>query len=235
MNNNLNIIYSENPAHEAGKILNEELKGDKSVLLLTSGGSSFEILDYIEKENLSSKITIGIVDERVTENPEHSNFKQLQNLAFYKSAEESGVNFLDLDLSSDDLKKSGEKFEGEIKKWEEKNPGGKIICTLGIGKDAHIAGIMPFPENKELFEELFENHQKQVVVYDAKGKNEHSLRVTVTNTFLRKVDLAVVFVKGEEKRNALKEVLEGQEKVFEKPGRIIHNMKKVFVCTDLKF
>ena len=69
------------------------------------------------------------------------------------------------------------------------------------------------------FLELFEG-DRWVISYDASGKNQYSERVTTTNTFLRRIDEAFVFVIGEEKKMAL-ENMQKNGSVAEVPARIL--------------
>ncbi len=91
-----------------------------------------------------------------------------------------------------------EYFETMLTDWQNKNPSGEIVATLGVGSDGHTSGIMPFPENRKLFEQLFES-KKFVVAYDAFGKNSFPKRITTTISFLRKLKIAWCFITGESK------------------------------------
>ena len=131
--------------------------------------------------------------------------------------------------TQDDL---AHRFEEGLKSWIETHANGVVIATMGVGKDGHTAGIMPYPENPALFRSLFEDEEKWVVAHDAGDKNPHSLRVTVTLPFLRMVDHAVVYVVGEEKRATFERVLAENGALAETPARIIREMKDVRLFTD---
>src|SRR3989344_592734 len=139
---------------EAKQYLNKkfaELK-DRPLLFLSSGGSSLKLLDGVEKQNISSNITIGVLDERFSENEKVSNFAQLTETNFFKKAQTKGASFINSRIQKGEiLQDLAVRFEKGLRTWKEKNPEGKIVITLGIGVDWHTAGIMPFPENKELF------------------------------------------------------------------------------------
>ena len=109
-----------------------------------------------------------------------------------------------------------------------------MVITQGIGEDGHTAGIMPYPENSALFKSLFDDPEKWVVGYDAEGRNEHPLRVTVTLSFLREVvDHSIVYAVGDGKKEALRQVLAETGTLWQTPARIIHEMRNVMLFTDL--
>ena len=104
---------------------------------------------------------------------------------------------------------------------------------MGVGKDGHTAGVMPFPESKKLFEDLFLD-QEWVASFDATGKSEHKLRFTTTLTFIKKqVDHAVVYVQGKDKKEALEKISDKKGELYEIPAKIFCEMKDVVLCTDI--
>jgi 6-phosphogluconolactonase/glucosamine-6-phosphate isomerase/deaminase len=218
--------------HTVSSYLKEN--SDKQILLLLSGGSALKILDYIDASTLSSNLTITVLDERYSTDPNINNFAQLMDLDFYKKAKEKGCHFIDTQIQNgENQEQHAERFDQELKNWRNQNPTGKIISTQGMGPDGHTSGIMPFPEKTELFEKLFNDSQKWVVAYDASRKNPSALRVTTTLSFLREMDVTIFYVTGESKKTVLQEVLQPGS-VAEYPARIIHEMKKVLLFTDVQ-
>ena len=126
------------------------------------------------------------------------------------------------------------RMEAAWLEWVKQFPDGKIFATLGMGPDGHTAGIMPYPENKDLFKRLFEDVKLRVVGYDADGKHEYRLRATATPTFLRtEVDAAIIYVTGAEKREALQRVLADTGSLAETPARVWKDMRNTQVLTDI--
>jgi 6-phosphogluconolactonase/glucosamine-6-phosphate isomerase/deaminase len=170
--------------------------------LLVSGGSSRAILDHI---NLSAynNLTVGQLDERIGA-PEIRNwmpvvtFPVLQNVT---------------------VEDSGRDYDKKLHKWKHDNPGGKIVVIQGIGADGHTAGM--FPGHDVLF-----NSESWAVGYDAGPAQKFRYRVTVTNTFLKIVDISVLYVVG----NGKKDVLKNLEQT---PAGILRKMKKVQIFTDI--
>jgi len=195
----------------------------KSVLFLSSGGSSFEILGHISGKVLDEHVTIGVLDERHDSTNKNNNFAGLMKTSFYESAKLAGCNFIDTrtaeNQNPDEL---ADLFEESLRNWRRDHPDGVIIATIGIGTDGHIAGIMPHPENPIRFEELF-NGDRLIVSYDAGSKNMHPMRITTTLTFLSFVDRPYVFAAGKEKRHVL-EKLKGVWDIAEVPAHFLKRL-----------
>ena len=74
--------------------------------------------------------------------------------------------------------------------------------------------------------------------YDNEGKNEYHLRITSTMKFLIDyVDESVLLMTGKEKSQAFHDAWDssGTNKTLSQtPGRVIHQMKKVNLFTDIQ-
>lgn len=174
------------------------------ILFLSSGGSSFEVLEEIEIGYLAGRVTLGMLDERYGVDPKVNNFFQLFQTQFFQKAKKQGISYIDTSIQKgESLEQLAKRFEKFLGRWKEKNPPGKVIITQGVGSDGHTAGIMPYPKNPELFKKLFDTPGRWVAGYNA--------RVTVTLSFLRHiVDYSLVYLVGEQKREALRKVLAPQ-------------------------
>jgi len=187
--------------------LSEAKEGGGGVLFLSSGGSSLSILDFIAGEILGDYLTIGVLDERYDAGGENNNFVQLSRTDFYGKALRAGCAFIDTSVRPGQSQEAlAGYFEERLRNWKGEHPGGTVIATIGIGPDGHTSGIMPFPEDSERFNSLF-NGERWVVAYDAAGKTPYPERVTTTNTFLKLIDRAFVFACGREKAEALHRML----------------------------
>ncbi|VAX33984.1 hypothetical protein MNBD_NITROSPIRAE03-1522 [hydrothermal vent metagenome] len=207
--------------------LSDAQKEDRKVLFLSSGGSSLEILDFIPDDILGDYLTISVLDERYDREGKNNNFVQLSLTGFYRKALKSGCAFIDTRVRPGQTQKAlADYFEGKLREWRKNNPDGEIIATIGIGPDGHTSGIMPFPENKKMFDTLF-NGERWVVAYDAAGKTPYSERVTTTNTFLKLINRAFVFAVGREKAEALHRMQEDRP-VSEVPAAILKEL-----CGDM--
>lgn len=208
----------------------------EEILFLSSGGSSLTILDLIDKDVLSSKITVSVLDTRIGVEIKDENYYQLTQTKFFKIAQERGVKFLDIsDFGNQSVESAGERLSLIFKDWLEKNPKAKIIATLGMGSDGHIAGIMPFPLNQNLFDGLFKSEENLFAYYEAMIKTAFPKRLTATFSFLKKIDRVISCINGEDKKEKLGNLL-SEEKYFdcEFPGVLIRDLKNVLIFTDIK-
>jgi len=224
---------------QTASVLNEILKKiqqeNKSILLLLSGGSAFDLLSHIDEAILTDKTTIAVLDERYSTDPKINNFAQVQQTPFYTTTQESGVKTIDTTVQENEtMEQLATRFQSSLQEWKKNNPDGEIVAIVGIGPDGHTSGILPFPENPALFAELFENPDKWVVSYDADGKNPYRYRATTTNIFLRNfIDHAVVYAVGENKKEALTRLIAETGSLAETPARVLREMKCVDLFTDV--
>src|SRR5690348_8782512 len=95
----VNIHMAQSPeiaAKDAGIFLSglfTQSAGD--ILLLLSGGSAFKLLDFVDSSIFSSRVTVGVADERFSSDPAVNNFLQLKNLPFVQKISSSGILFLE--------------------------------------------------------------------------------------------------------------------------------------------
>jgi len=200
-------VFIQKTKEETAKKLAEDLNNylvdaknsNKNILLLLSGGSAFSVLDYVSSDSFSHNLTISVLDERYDKTNKNNNFSQLTKTDFYYRAKDGGCSFINTTIKSNQTKESlAYFFEKELMLWMENNSDGEIISVVGIGEDGHTSGIMPFPEEKEYFKELFDGG-KWVVEYSASGKNQFPDRITTTITFLKRIKTVFCFVVGSNK------------------------------------
>lgn len=200
------------------------LKIRDPILFLSSGGSSLELLDGI---HVDERITVSVLDERYSRDPAINNFTQLLERAH-------PVAYIDTRAREyETLWQFAQRFEKELRAWKERNPSGSIVITQGMGPDGHTSGMMPYPEDPDVFEQLFNDPACWVRGYNAKGKNEYPLRATTTMLFLRRVDHSIAYITGEKKRPALERILAEAGTLAETPARIMREMKNVKIFTDI--
>ncbi len=225
-------------ADKLNQQLSEWQKQKLPVLFLVSGGSAFKVLDQIDLEILTllgSDLTIGVLDERYSNDPKINNFTQFMQTTLFKEAENTGAVFIDTRVKEGELPEDlAARWEKVLKDWRVEHPQGKIAITQGMGPDGHTAGIMPFPEDAPAFEQLFNQPDKWVVSYDAGNKNPLPLRVTTTLTFLKLVDYSIFYVMGTEKREPLRWAYSHHGSFATTPARIVQEMKHVQLVTDLQ-
>jgi len=226
----------EKAVQKLNEILREVVLTGKPILFLLSGGSALNLLEKIDPQNLNSQITIAPLDERFSLDPKENNMAQIVETNFYREAQSRNVTAIDTRVkpgeSQSDL---SARFNSELNSWIVKNPEGIIIATIGIGPDGHTSGMMPFPEDPDKFEKLFDGEDTQLVVdYNARDKNPYPNRVTTTMKMMRKIDKAVVYVVGENKRPALERMNDPKLNLATVPARILNEMAgEIYLFTDI--
>ena len=232
----MHIVFDSNPNNVSEKATNYlvealQVNREKPVLLLLSGGSEFDLLKSFDESVLHSQITIGVLDERWSDDAEVNNFMQLMGTDFYKKAQTAGCEFIDTRSFGDSQQVVASRFEKALHHWKFNNPNGEVIITQGVGADGHTSGIMPYPEDEDFFMQTFQS-DKWVVGYNAGDKNPYPLRVTTTITFLIEVvDISIFYVAGKNKKQAFYD-LQIQGSIAETPARVINKMKDVIIFTD---
>lgn len=224
----------EAAAAEAGEYLNAFLTEHKSqpVLLLLSGGSALNLLNYVGAGAVGENLTISVLDERFSQDPAINNFAQIQTTQFYSDALAAGCSFFGtLPRNGETEAELAARWQDNLGSWEKENPTGLIAATFGLGSDGHTAGIFPFPENPAEFSQLFES-ENLVVAYKALDKHQFPDRLTATLTFIDKIDAGFAYACGNDKLRALQDVLTGQKPISDLPGKAWLKIKQLDIFTD---
>lgn len=227
----MEIIHTDNPTIEAGKVMGELLEQykDTPVLLLVSGGSAFSLLENIPVSVLDARITFGVLDERYDTDPSVNNFAQLSETEFFKQAVLSGASYIDTKVASgESLQNLGLRFNQTLNKWKDNNPTGVVLITLGLGIDGHTTGLMPgYVEEVSWSGVLAMGYEVTPLV------NPFTRRVTVTSRFLKnEVTAAVAYVSGSDKCAVLARLLAAEGEVESCPGLLWHSIPKLTIVTD---
>ncbi|MFW5704169.1 MAG: 6-phosphogluconolactonase [Patescibacteria group bacterium] len=215
--------------------LNEVLHRHNShqVLLLCSGGSALTLVDGIDPDYLTDQITVSMLDERYSKDPDENNFAQMKELAFYDHIEQAGCPIIDTQVKENEtLDGLADRFDQSLHNWVTENPGGIVIATMGIGNDGHISGVMPYPESEELFNSQFVHTDRYAVGYDASHKNPYPYRVTTTISFLiEHITEAIVYIGDEGKQSIVRQIVNAEKPAHQLPGMILHSLARVSLIT----
>lgn len=209
---------------------------EKPVLLLLSGGSALDVVDLFSDSIFSSKLTVGVVDERYSRDETINNFLQLQKKAVYERMIAQGAQSINsVPYENEVLADFAERIDTAWKNWKKENPQGGIIALMGMGPDGHTAGIMPYEGEEETIGKMFTGTDAWVAGYDAGNKNKYPRRVTSTFSFLRhEVDETIVYIAGEDKEEAFNKVMQPSGSLSATPARIFREMKSVRIFTTNK-
>jgi 6-phosphogluconolactonase/glucosamine-6-phosphate isomerase/deaminase len=227
----MNHVRTANPSYESAKILGSVLEQHQKhpVLLLLSGGSALLMLDHIDVSLLSGNLTITTLDERFSEDPQISNFKQIEATEFYASAIKNDAQTISTTIfSGETLEEAGERFEHALRAWKQNNPDGVIIATMGIGPDGHTAGLFPHQKGIDFSSTAW------VCAYEVPPEvNQYAKRFSVAYTFLRTcVNEVIVYAVGEDKRAIVEKIQQPDCRLEDIPACIIGELQRVTVITD---
>lgn len=223
-------------AEAAAEALNFFLKNHKNtaILLLVSGGSALSVLDFADESLLGENLTISVTDERFSTDPQLNNFAQLQATGFYELAQQKGASFIGtLPRPGETITQLSQRFEISLKNWRQTNPKGKIFAVLGMGPDGHTAGIFAFPQDPKRFQKLF-CEKNWIVGYDNLGQKPPKDRITITLTFFKQINEAVVFISGREKQTALNILKAGHGQLYQNPALAFKQIRVLKIFTELE-
>lgn len=227
----MEIIHTNEPAQKAGLSLTALLikYQTRPVLLLLSGGSSLQVLEEVDVNFVGKKVTLGIVDERCSQNEADRNLPKLQATEFYKNALDNGAAVLaPAILPCSQANDVAGDWSSQLRNWFLQNPDGVCVATLGIGPDGHIAGMFPGNWGVDF------NSDAWVISYSVpKEVNQFTNRITTSNTFLlSQVEHAIIFVTGVEKQPVLKIIEEKNDGLEKIPAKILYELKSAVLFTD---
>jgi 6-phosphogluconolactonase/glucosamine-6-phosphate isomerase/deaminase len=230
----MNVVYDPDKSivlEKAQKALQNLFRKHQNqpILFLISGGSAFSLLEDFDALLLSPDLTIAVLDERASADPNENNFAQLTTKDFYQKALNSTCNFIDTRLKDSETKEElAKRFESKLKDWKLENPTGICIATIGIGSDGHTAGIPVIP-NEVLFNQLFINPTHWVTSFNADEigwDNPYKNRVTITPLGLKElINEGIIFACGEDKKEMLARALNPDEIISKTPARILRDLE----------
>lgn len=229
---------AEVAAAAAAALLNSLLEqtAGRPLLLLASGGSAMQLIHHIDIQALPEETTISVLDERFSTDPSVNNFSQLVRTDFMKTFLAAGGKTIDTTVREEDtLDTHAARFEEGLRHWHGLYPDGIVLATFGVGPDGHVSGVMPFPDDPGYFIEAFDTPERWVIGYDAQDKNPHRFRTTTTLSYLRNhVNSGVVYMAGNDKRDAFLRLTAEEGVLAETPARIFHEMRSLSLCTDIQ-
>lgn len=228
-----NAADASRRAAEALEKIFYDYKGEE-FLFLTCGGSGIGMLSGVAVESLTNRVTIGVLDSRLDTDETNENYYQLSRTVFFRNAKNKGTSFLDISsLRMTSLSEAGKRFSDILTEWIAGHKEAKIIASIGMGPDGHIAGMMPFPDNEKTFRSLFVETDSLAVAYETPNPNQFPKRLTATYPFLLKIDNVVSYITGENKRQKLIELKNsGNIPLHKFPGAVLKQLNDVSIFTD---
>jgi 6-phosphogluconolactonase len=212
--------YKIKQKEEAGmlvKILLESFPSDKTELHIgIPGGRS--ILPVLEAFKEVGKATLEkckfyLVDERIHEDRNQDMLRE----AFFNEAINKGL-FKEEQIVFPEFT---DNLQEDLKRYGSKIPERFDLVIFGVGEDGHIASLFPGSEALES-----EHH----IAYINDSPKPPAERVTLTFKAFSKETTTVLLFLGEEKKNALKSVMEAD--VNECPAAYFIESENTHVITD---
>lgn len=192
-------------------------ENDRFNFVLTGGNSPKELYHYLATECQHridwEKVYFFFGDERnVPANDENYNGLMAKKaLLDPLNIKENHVFYVDTTLAPEEAAKAYKKaidehFQGEQIEFD--------LVLLGMGDDAHTASIFPFTD-------LVSNHKATVSSVYVEKLNVH--RISLTAPLINQADHVVFLVFGENKAEALKHVIEDEDKDYNTyPSQLIN-------------
>ncbi len=248
MSNKPTIETSSNPAPAAAKYINDLLSTNlgRPILLMLGGGSSRNVLPFINPEYLTPELTVTVTDERFTDDMGENNFDILQTTEFYQNLMSVDSYCINTSVvggeiayeeysSSEGAAIMAARLEKHIHDWmQDFQKTGIIIGLFGIGADGHVAGVVPGLYDDAEFAERFLGERDTATVEMPADNEAFPFRVTTTLSFMKKIHYPLFHITGENKKPALQKALDPKTELSETPARIMLDMQSPVVFTDIQ-
>jgi 6-phosphogluconolactonase/glucosamine-6-phosphate isomerase/deaminase len=200
----------------------------KTALFLSGGNTPKKLYEEIAEEKALRVGAVLQVDERFGERfHKKSNELMIKDTGLLKFLEDQNIRFYPI-LEDKDIEPTASDYDETLRFLFKYFP--KTVGIFGIGEDGHIAGIPSIPE---ISKRIFDDQSSLITFYeDESGK--YGARITMSYLAISQLDLIIVLVLGQEKRETLAQIFKG-ESVEEMPARILLKpgyAAKTIIVTD---
>ena len=210
---------------------------DSQTLLAFSGGTSPNYISMIVEPGDILPGAICVVDERYgDEFHENSNELLLKNAGVLEFAQNNNIEFYKV-LSGKSFDATGEDYDQMISELLPKFP--KRVGVMGIGSNLHTAGIFPnslaaHSPNFVVGEEVEEKQSLRSSPAERDAGLKFPQRITLTLRTLGEFQAFVILAFGDEKKEALKKMLDKNENDMQKFPAIFYRKSpaKAYLITD---
>ena len=220
---------AESAAHALQKLFDKV--NPRSVLFLVSGDSSLSVLDARRKWRLPKKMTLSLVDERLTADLSKRNWTPFAQTTLFKQARRSKKTFFN--PLNRGLKKTDVYFGTFLKQWLSRNENKEVVVLVGVGGDGHTGAIFPH-KNKTRFKRDFLTERILAKAYTAQNAPVSKKRLTVTLSFIvQHADHVIVFAIGKEKDSIVAQVTKGKVFEHEMPAVALMKLPQTLLYTTI--
>ncbi len=227
------VVKNADKGLEKAKELLYEEVDNKTVLLLSGGLTPKPLYSFLAKEKFLRPGAAGMVDERFGK-PFHekSNELMIKESGLLDYLESQNIPFHPIIQPVITRASAAELYDSKVRNLLFQFP--KSVAVLGIGPDGHISSILP--NRNDFMNPMFEASQKSRYIFDFDDKKLFGQRIGMTFTALSAMDSLIVLVFGENKKQALKKMLQPGS-IEEIPARFFIEpgvSKKTVIITDQK-
>ncbi len=213
--NKENILVVEAPtAQSANETISEILEKYcdlKTTLFLSGGNTPRKLYEFIASEKKLKVGAVGQVDERYGEKlHKKSNEMMIKETGLLDYFESSNLRFYPMIEDGGDIETASKNYDEALRFILKYFP--KSVGIMGLGEDGHTAGIPAIPE---ISKKMIEDGSALVSFYDAPG---YGPRITMNYHALSVLDLIIILVLGQEKRDILNQMFKfnGEQDEIEK-------------------
>lgn len=221
--------------NDAGIALAKELLYelvDKKTALYLSGGSMQKLYEQMAKEEMIDPGAVGLIDERFGK-PMHgnSNEKMIKETGFLRYLQMRDIPFYPVLQPEKSREEVAEAYDEKVRSLQATFQ--KHLGLIGIGPDGHISSIIP--NRKDFHNPWFDTDRQHLLVSEFNdSKSHYKERVGMTFLGLSMLDILLVLVFGDSKKEALELLFEpGKEE--EIPARFFKRPEiaaKTILITD---
>lgn len=178
-----------------------EVTDKKTVLYLSGGGTPKNLYAKLSKEEMLTPGAVGIVDERFgPKNHPKSNELMIKNSGLLRYLEMIDIPFYPI-LQGLDREETAKRYDEKIREMNAIFPNS--VAIVGIGTDGHTAGLPAQNFLRRLGGSNFKLDKHSLVTEHNDTSGKYGERVTMTFLGLEMMDLLIVLVFGEDKKDAL--------------------------------
>lgn len=225
------IIVFESPtvnkANEVASEILEKYSDFKTTLFISGGNTPKKLYELIASKKSLRAGAVGQIDEHFgKKGHRHSNELMIEGTGLVKYFESKNIRFYPMLEAGSEIHKCAKDYDEALRFILKYIP--KSVGILGVGADGHTAGI---PAILEVAKKIMEEQGSLVSFYDA-GK--YGPRITLNFQGLGLLDLIIILVLGQEKREALKNMFK-EGPMDEIPARFYLRpeiAKKTILITD---
>ncbi len=180
----------------------------KTALFLSGGTTPKKLYEYFAGEKTLKAGAVGQIDERYgVRNHKNSNEVMITGTGLTAYFEDKNIRFYPMLEQNVEIKNAAKDYDEALRFILKYFP--KSVGILGIGEDGHTAGLpsgnqkskVKSQKAKEVIERINNDQSSLVSYYELE---DYGQRITMNFAGISMLDLIIILVLGQEKREALK-------------------------------